>query len=71
MMKTLSEYNTEESAKWKLQRERLPRGFKFIGLACDQCGCELAGENSLLMSSPPQQNIYCPDCGWEGRRFVY
>ena len=65
-MKTLAEYKTEyaERLKWL---ESWERG---IGLACDTCGHELAGEKSLLMSHPPQQNIRCPNCGWKGRRFV-
>ena len=70
-MKKLSEDQAEGAARRKAEREKLPRGSRFIGLACDQCGHELAGETSLLMSSPPQQNIFCPECGWEGRRFVY
>jgi rubrerythrin len=70
-MKTLSEYEAEGAAKHKKERETLERGFKYIGIACDHCGHELAGERSLLMSSPPQQNIYCPSCEWTGRRFVY
>lgn len=70
-MKTLSEYEAEGSAKRKRERETLERGFNYIGIACDHCGSELAGERSLLMSFPPQQNVYCPDCGWSGRRVVY
>jgi uncharacterized Zn finger protein (UPF0148 family) len=70
-MKTLSEYEAEGSERHKRERETVIRGFKLIGIACNHCGAELAGEKSLLMSSPPQQNIYCPNCGWEGRRFVY
>ena len=66
-MKTLSEYNAE----WSEKNKKLNRGEKWIDIACDHCGHELAGKTSLLMSSPPQQNIYCPSCGWQGRRFVY
>ena len=66
-MKTLSEYNAE----WTEKNKKLGRGEKWINIACDHCGNELAGESSLLMSSPPQQNIYCPSCGWQGRRFVW
>jgi DNA-directed RNA polymerase subunit RPC12/RpoP len=51
--------------------KKIGRHERWTGIACDHCGHELAGENSLLMSSPPQQNIYCPGCGWQGRRFVY
>ena len=69
-MPTLSEYEAQFSAKRKREREILPRGDKFIGLACDNCGHELAAERGLLASSPPQQNIYCPNCNWTGRRFV-
>ena len=65
-MKTLSEYNAE----WAEKNKKLGRGEKWIDIACDHCGHELSGETSLLMSSPPQQNIYCPGCGWQGRRFV-
>lgn len=66
-MKTLSEYNAE----WTERNKKIGRGDKWIELACDHCGHELAGERGLLMSSPPQQNIYCPGCGWQGTRFVY
>ena len=66
-MKTLSEYNAE----WTERNKKIGRDEKWIGIACDHCGHELAGESSLLLTSPPQQNIYCPGCGWQGRRFVY
>ncbi len=65
-MKTLAEYNAEYSER----RKGLERWEKRIDIACDTCGHELAGETSLLMSHPPQQNIRCPNCGWTGRRFV-
>jgi late competence protein required for DNA uptake (superfamily II DNA/RNA helicase) len=70
-VKTLSEYEAEGAERLKTEREIVMRGFKLIGIACDKCGHELAGERSLLCSSPPQQNIYCPNCLWEGRRTVY
>lgn len=70
-MKKLSEYEAEGAARRKKEREMLPRGDKFIGLECDNCGHELAAEQGLLASSPPQQNIYCPSCMWAGRRFIY
>lgn len=70
-MKKLSEYEAEGAARRKLERETLPRGYKYIGLACDHCGHELAAEPGLLASSPPQQNLICPKCEWTGRRFVY
>jgi ribosomal protein S27E len=69
-MQTLSEYNAQWTERRKKERD-LQRGCKYIGIACDQCKHELAGENILLLSSPPQQNIYCPGCGWSGRRFLY
>ena len=65
-MKTLSEYNIEYDEK----RFWLDRSEDAIGIACDKCGHELAGEKSLLMSYPPQQNIRCPACDWRGRRYV-
>ena len=67
-MKTLSEYNAYWTEKRKV---KLQSHYRFIDIACDHCGYELAGENALLLSSPPQQNIYCPGCGWQGRRTVY
>lgn len=71
-MQTLAEYNAAaEAMRQKAKDMKLERWEKFIGLACDECGHELVGEKSLLMSSPPQQNIRCPHCNWTGRRFVY
>lgn len=67
-MKTLSEYNAEWSEKNKKIDRRMEQ---WINIACDHCGHELVGENTLLLTSPPQQNITCPGCGWKGRRFVY
>jgi ribosomal protein S27E len=67
-MKTLSEYN----AYWTEKRKTpIQRGYDYLNIACDHCGQELAGSHILMLSSPPQQDIYCPGCGWQGRRYVY
>lgn len=70
-MKTLSEYEQEWDAIRKKDKDLGVQRYETrIGIACDNCGTELIGEKSLLMSSPPQQNIRCPKCEWTGRRFV-
>ncbi len=63
-MKTLSEYRSEYAIRY-VEREN-----GRIGIACDECGHELKGENVLLLTHPPQRNIWCDKCGYKGRVFV-
>jgi hypothetical protein len=41
------------------------------GLACPECGNELADSNPnmMLLSNPPQFRIHCPSCDYHGTRF--
>lgn len=63
-MQKLSEYNRE----YNEERRKIKEGW--IGIACDNCSHELKGSDYRLMSNPPQQDIWCDNCGFKGRRFT-
>lgn len=42
------------------------------GIACPNCGAELVDKDrfKITMMKMPQTKIACPDCGYEGRRYL-
>lgn len=42
------------------------------GIACPKCGKELTDINPLvlLLSHPPQKDVYCINCGYKGFRIA-
>ena len=70
MLKSLNEHNTE---RWK-QNEKLQRSFEPHpnGIECPVCKLELWDSNPTvtLASCPPQKNIHCPGCGYQGYRIA-
>jgi DNA-directed RNA polymerase subunit RPC12/RpoP len=67
-MKTLSEYDKEYH-----ERRNYTKSSEYsTGIACDKCKHELSftSPNLVLMSSPPQKNVECPNCGFKGYMYV-
>ena len=43
----------------------------YSGIACPNCGTELQFEGrGVMLSSPPQKNVKCFNCGYSDRIFV-
>jgi DNA-directed RNA polymerase subunit RPC12/RpoP len=63
-MKSLKEHNDERREKWR------KRGIKLNGIACPECGAELYDSNPgmFLLSNPPQLDVHCEECGYQGYR---
>lgn len=64
-MMTLDEYHKERQAHWGgVDR---PKNNEPSGVRCNGCGKELRIDlSALLLSDPPQRNIWCGNCGWRG-----
>ena len=62
-MKTLQEHNEEVRNRQHSTKN---------GIECPSCGSELDDDNPglLYLSSPPQCDIKCFDCGYRGKRYV-
>lgn len=66
---TLEEYEHKVWEQYQKANEELTNGIP-MGIACPQCGEELWGDKfCVLMSNPPQRNIWCPKCGWKGTSY--
>lgn len=65
-MKNLSQHNSERG-KSKLTEDTPKKN----GISCDYCGHELKDlNNKMLASDPPQIEVHCAHCGFQGKRFA-
>lgn len=64
-MTKLEDFNRERRKAYSESRKPHPNG-----LQCPECSAELWDSDPMmtLTSNPPQKNIYCPQCGFTGRR---
>lgn len=63
-MKTIAEHNEE------IIRLRNNRTY-YSGIECPRCKLELQfTDNTMLLSSPPQKNVKCFECGFIDRVYV-
>jgi hypothetical protein len=66
-LKDLEQHNKDVLAKfWPKEPGPQPNG-----IACPRCGAELLDTNpsAMLLTSPPQFNIHCPECPFTGTRY--
>ena len=69
IMKTLEEYNEEYTKR----REEAERRKFFTGIECPHCKdieMKYDSPDTFLMSNPPQQTIFCPQCNYKTNIFV-
>jgi hypothetical protein len=68
-LKTLDEHNSERGGfHWRLNSNEP----QLNGIACPKCGEELYDSNPMmtLSSMPPQKNVHCSKCGYNGYRIA-
>ena len=65
-MKTLSEHNTQQMKRHDAMRKMHKQ--QPNGIACPNCKAELWDSNPLMIltSNPPQKNVHCPKCNYDG-----
>lgn len=68
-MKTLEQFNIE---KIKEYYTNYNRNIIKNGIACPECGEELidSSPDITLCSNPPQKNVLCQSCGFNGYRIA-
>ena len=68
-MKTLDEFNAGRRQRHAYFNENQNKPRK-NGIACPKCGEELVDTNPCvtLSSNPPQKNVGCVKCGYQGFR---
>lgn len=69
-MKTLEQWNRDRALAHEALRKSMEPHAN--GIACPKCGSELWDTNPMmtLTSNPPQKNVNCPTCGWNGYRLA-
>lgn len=69
-MQTLKQFNADKEAVWHNINERNKPHPN--GIECPSCKKELwdSNPNITLSSNPPQKNIHCPACGYNGYRLA-
>lgn len=68
-MKTLEQYNKE----FEERRATLERLKHFTDIACPHCKnveMKYTNYNIVLLSNPPQKEIFCPECNYRTTIFV-
>lgn len=66
-MKSLKEHDDEILDRY-MEMQTYPQN---NGIECPECKKELQDVDSLaIMSNPPKKRIECPNCGFEGFRYL-
>jgi len=61
-LKTITQHNEERREFY------MPTKPVYNGIACDECGSELIDSRPHVqkLSSIPQKDVHCSNCGWKG-----
>ncbi len=63
-MRTLDEHNLEKNFHWASTS---------AGVTCPKCKTELkyrGNPSMVLLTYPPRQSVFCPDCGFTGYKQI-
>ncbi len=65
-MQTLAEFNAERRERYSLDYAKPHPN----GIECPKCNSELwdSAPLMILLSTPPQKDVHCPECGHRGYR---
>lgn len=68
-LETLDDFNYRRKVEHGVMVEKKPQS---NGIACPRCGRELydTHPNTILLSYPPQKEVHCVGCGFEGLRIA-